>query len=134
MSINSPIQVTVSDRFATEIRQLAKRYRRIRLDIQPVINQLEAGELPGDQIPGMDYTLFKVRVKNSDAQRGKSGGYRVIYYLKTVTLIILVTIYSKSDKSDITATEVREIITRAEAEFSNTKDVSEDSQIPGQET
>jgi mRNA-degrading endonuclease RelE of RelBE toxin-antitoxin system len=134
MSINSPIQVTVSDRFATEIRQLAKRYRRIRLDIQPVIDQLEAGELPGDQIPGIDYTLFKVRVKNSDAQRGKSGGYRVIYYLKTATLIILVTIYSKSDKSDITATEVREIITRAEAEFSTTKDVSEDSQIPGQET
>lgn len=47
MSINSPLQVTVSDRFATETRQLAKRYRRIRLDIQPVIDQLEAGELPG---------------------------------------------------------------------------------------
>jgi hypothetical protein len=41
MSINSPIQVTVSDslfetlreRFATEIRQLAKRDRRICLEI-----------------------------------------------------------------------------------------------------
>ncbi len=134
MSIDSPIQVSVSDRFAIEIRQLAKRYRRIRLDIQPIIDQLEAGELPGDQIPGMDYTLFKVRVKNSDAQRGKSGGYRIIYYLKTATQILLVTIYSKSDKSDITAAEVREIIARAEAEFSSTKDVSEDSTIPGQET
>lgn len=134
MSIDSPIEVTVSDRFAIEIRQLARRYRRIRLDIQPIIDQLEAGELPGDQIPGMDYTLFKVRVKNSDAQRGKSGGYRIIYYLKTATQILLVTIYSKSDKSDITAAEVREIIARAEAEFSSTKDVSEDSKIPGQET
>ena len=134
MSIDSPIEVTVSDRFATEIRQLARRYRRIRLDIQPVIDQLEAGELPGDQIPGIDYTLFKVRVKNSDAQRGKSGGYRIIYYLKTATQILLVTIYSKSDKSDITAAEVREIIARAEAEFSSTKDVSEDSKISGQET
>jgi mRNA-degrading endonuclease RelE of RelBE toxin-antitoxin system len=123
MSINSPIQVTVSDRFATEIRQLAKRYRRIRLDIQPIIDQLEAGELPGDQIPGMDYTLFKVRVRNSDAQRGKSGGYRIIYYLKTVTQILLVTIYSKSDKSDITAAEVQEIVTRAETEFSDPKNV-----------
>ena len=123
MSIDSPIQVTVSDRFAIEIRQLAKRYRRIRLDIQPIINQLEAGELPGDQIPGMDYTLFKVRVKNSDAQRGKSGGYRIIYYLKTATQILLVTIYSKSDKPDITAAEVQEIITRAETEFSGTKNI-----------
>ncbi|KPQ39267.1 MAG: Cytotoxic translational repressor of toxin-antitoxin stability system [Phormidium sp. OSCR] len=93
MSTNSPIQVLVSDRFVTEIHQLAKRYRRIRLDVQPVIDQLEAGELPGNQIPGMDYTLFKVRVKNSDAQRGKRGGYRIIYYLKTETQILLVTIY-----------------------------------------
>lgn len=45
MSINSPIQVTLSHRFATETHQLTKRYRRTRLDIQPVIDQLEAGEL-----------------------------------------------------------------------------------------
>jgi len=125
MSIDPPVQVRVSDRFATEIRQLAKRYRRIRLDIQPVIYQLEAGDLPGDQIPDMDYTLFKVRVRNRDAQRGKSGGYRVIYYLKTATQILLVTIYSKSDKSDIAAADVREIITRAEAEFSCTKNIED---------
>lgn len=117
MSIDPPIQVSVSDRFADEVHQLAKRYRRIRIDIQPIIEQLEAGELPGDQIPGMNYTLFKVRVKNSDAQRGKSGGYRIIYYLKTETQILLVTLYSKSDKSDVTADEVRDIITRAEAQF-----------------
>jgi len=36
---------------------------------------------------------IKVRLRNSDAQRGKSGGYRVIYYLKTKAKIILVTIY-----------------------------------------
>ena len=65
----------------------------------------------------MNYTLFKVRVKNSDVQKGKSGGYRIIYYLKTEKQILLVTIYSKSDKPDITVDEVREIITRAEAEF-----------------
>jgi mRNA-degrading endonuclease RelE of RelBE toxin-antitoxin system len=117
MSIEPPIQVSISDRFADEVRQLAKRYRRIRLDVQPIIEQLESGELPGDQIPGMDYTLFKVRVKNSDARRGKSGGYRIIYYLKTDTQILLVTLYSKSDKPDVTADEVREIITRAETQF-----------------
>jgi mRNA-degrading endonuclease RelE of RelBE toxin-antitoxin system len=128
MSIDPPVQVRVSSRFATEIRQLAKRYRRIRLDIQPIIDQLEAGDLPGDQIPGMDYTLFKVRIRNSDAQRGKSGGYRVIYYLKTATQILLVTIYSKSDKSDIAAADVREIITQAEAEFSGTKNIEDHDQ------
>ncbi|KAM3114167.1 hypothetical protein [Phormidesmis sp. 146-33] len=50
MSIDSPIEVRVSDRFESEVRQLGKRYHRIRLDIQPIIDQLESGELPGDQI------------------------------------------------------------------------------------
>ncbi|KAM3110861.1 type II toxin-antitoxin system RelE/ParE family toxin [Phormidesmis sp. 146-20] len=133
MSIDSPIEVRVSDRFESEVRQLGKRYRRIRLDIQPIIDQLESGELPGDQIPGMNYTLFKVRVKNSDVQRGKSGGYRIIYYLKTEVQILLVTIYSKSDKSDIAADEVREIITRAEAQFNSLDDRSENRETLDQE-
>lgn len=125
MLIDPPIQVSISDRFASEVRQLAKRYRRIRIDIQPIIEQLEAGELPGDQIPGMNYALFKVRVKNSDTQRGKSGGYRIIYYLKTETQILLVTLYSKSDKSDVTVDEVRDIISRAEAQFNALEKSSE---------
>jgi len=127
MSSNPSVQVSTTDRFEAEVRQLGKRYRRIRLDIQPLIEQLESGELPGDQIPGMDYLLFKVRVRNSDAQRGKSGGYRVIYYLKTTAQILLVTLYSKSDKADITAAEVREILTRVEAQFNHPEDTSEDS-------
>lgn len=129
MSINPPIEVRTSERFDREIRQLAKRYRRIRIDIQPIIDQLEAGELPGDQIPGMDYTLFKVRIKNSDVQKGKSGGYRIVYYVKTATNILLITLYSKSDKSDITADEVREIISRAEAQFNASQETSNPSEI-----
>ena len=116
MSINPSVQVSTSDRFESEIRQLGKRYRRIRMDIQPIIEQLKAGEILGDQIPNMDCDLFKVRIKNSDARRGKSGGYRIIYYLKTEDHILLVTIYSKSDKPDVPATEIRELIKRAESE------------------
>lgn len=117
MSIKPSIEVRTSNRFEREVRQLAKRYRRI----QPIIDQLESGELPGDQIPSMNYILFKVRVRNSDVQKGKSGGYRIVYYVKTETQILLVTLYSKSDKPDITADEVREIITRAETQFNNSE-------------
>lgn len=71
----------------------------------------------------MDYTVFKVRIKNSSIHKGKSGGYRVIYYLKTSDQILLVTMYSKSDQSDITAAEVREILTRAEVQLPDSEDV-----------
>ncbi len=125
MSIEPLVQVTFSDRFENDIRRLDKRYRRIRLDIQPLIERLESGELLGDQIPGMDYAVFKVRIKNSSVQRGKSGGYRVVYYLKTRNQILFVTMYSKSDQSDITATEVPEILTRAEAELTDSEGIAE---------
>jgi mRNA-degrading endonuclease RelE of RelBE toxin-antitoxin system len=59
------------------------------------------GGIPGDQIPDVGYSVYKVRLSNRDAQRGKSGGYRVIYYLKTPQRIILIDIYSKSDQVDI---------------------------------
>jgi mRNA-degrading endonuclease RelE of RelBE toxin-antitoxin system len=117
MSIEPILKLFFSDRFKKDIRKLGKRYRSIRLDLQPLIEQLEAGESPGDQISDTDHIIFKVRVKNSSIQRGKSGGYRVIYYVKTNIQIILLTIYSKSDQSSIEASEVREIILEAEAQL-----------------
>ena len=110
--MNNLIQIEASLIFQKNIRNLAKKYRNIRQDIQPIINQLEQGELLGDQISGIGYPVFKLRVKNSDIQKGKSGGYRLIYYLKTSTGIVLLTIYPKSEQSDIEADEIRDIITK----------------------
>ncbi len=108
------MNVNYSDAFKRQVRRLARKYRSIRADLQPLINQLEAGEVPGDQIQGIGHTIYKVRVKNSDASRGKSGGYRVIYYLHTAESILLVTIYSKTEQSDIKAAELVEIICQEE--------------------
>ncbi len=79
-------------------------------DIKPIVDALIKGETPGDQITGTNYTLYKVRAKNSDSQRGKSGGYRVIYYLRTKTKCILVTLYSKSDQGDISLDELKHLL------------------------
>lgn len=108
------VQVEASQTFRRNLRTLAKKYRSIQSDIQPVIEQLERGELPGDQIPGIGDAVFKLRVRNSDIQKGKSGGYRLIYYVKTATGIILLTIYAKSEQVDIAADDIRAIITNYE--------------------
>jgi mRNA-degrading endonuclease RelE of RelBE toxin-antitoxin system len=115
MSNNSPIQIALTPRFQRDLRDLAKRYRSIRLDLQPLIEQLQSGETPGDRVTGIKYQIFKVRLKNSNIQKGKSGGYRVIYYLKTETEIILATIYSKSDLSDVSNQVIEEAIAQYEA-------------------
>jgi len=110
------IEIRFTPEFKRALRTLAKKYRRIRDDVQPVIDTLQAGELPGDQIPGVGYTIFKVRVPNRDRAKGKSGGYRIIYYLKTGTEIILVTIYSKTEQADISAAQIRRIVGAFQAE------------------
>jgi hypothetical protein len=55
-----------------------------------------------------------LRVRNSDTQKGKTGGYRLIYYVKTKTGIILLTVYAKSAQVDIAAEDIRNIITEYE--------------------
>jgi hypothetical protein len=44
-------------------------------------------------------------------------GYRVIYYMETADKHILVTLYSKSDQSDIPAEEVVRIISKYESQL-----------------
>ena len=114
----SPIQIALTPRFKKDLRELAKRYRSIRTDLQPLIEQLQAGEILGDRIAGVKYQVFKVRLKNTNIQKSKSGGYRVIYYLKTDKEIILTTIYSKSDLSDVSNEIIIEAIAQYEQEIS----------------
>ena len=51
-----------------------------------------------------------MRAKNSNIQKGKSGGYRIIYLLESKTSILLLTIYSKSEQEDITTEQVKRIL------------------------
>ena len=110
------IEIALTLRFQKDLRDLVKRYRSVRKDLQILIEQLQSGEIPGDELMGAKYQLFKVRIKNSDTRKGKSGGYRVIYYLKTSQAIILVTIYSKSDFSDVSSETIEEAIAQYEQE------------------
>ncbi|MFM7886068.1 MAG: type II toxin-antitoxin system RelE/ParE family toxin [Pseudanabaena sp.] len=89
------------------------RYRKIQSDIQPIIEQLQNGNLIGDQISGLESTIFKVRAKNSDIPTGKSGGYRLIYQVVSPELILLLLIYAKSDQADVSLEEIEDAISKA---------------------
>ena len=72
------IHVEFTPEFKRNIRRLSRKYRRILSDVAPVIEQIEQGETPGDQIQRTGHSVDKVRIRNSDAQRGKRGGYRML--------------------------------------------------------
>jgi len=74
-----------------------------------VIEQIQKGNFVGEPKTG-DHIIFKVRVRNRDIRKGKSSGYRLIYYAKTEKKVILITIYSKTEQSDITSDQIRGIL------------------------
>lgn len=109
-SDEAPVRVEFTPEFKRNVRTLSRKYRHIRTDVEPVINQLQTGDFVGDQITGTRFVVFKIRVKNSDISKRKSAGYRLIYSISEPDLIILLTIYSKLDQADITADQIRRII------------------------
>ena len=115
MSIDgNTVEVNLTPQFRKDLKNLAKRYRSIRKDLEPLIAELQSGKTPGERLQGLNYQVFKVRLKNSDIQKGKSAGYRVIYYLQTQTVVVLVTIYSKSDLSDVSNQIIEQAIRQYE--------------------
>jgi mRNA-degrading endonuclease RelE of RelBE toxin-antitoxin system len=118
MQNNSSLRnIDLTPEYKRNLKDLAKKYRNIRSDTQPLIMALQKGDVLGDRISGFgsDIYVYKVRVKYSNIQKGKSGGYRLIYHVQGSTIIIMMTIYTKSEKEDISAKRIREIL----AEYEN---------------
>ena len=114
MSEQPAISLKATREFQKKIRSLTKRYRHIQADLQPILEKLSQGEVLGDRIIGTQAVVYKLRVKNSDVQKGKSGGYRLIYWLQTSDSIVLLDIYSKSDQDNIAVATIQKIIENCE--------------------
>jgi mRNA-degrading endonuclease RelE of RelBE toxin-antitoxin system len=111
-----PERIFFTNEFKRNLRQLLKKYRNIRSDIQPLLNELSQGQTPGDRIPGTAFEIFKVRLPNSDSRRGKSGGYRIVYHHTIDDTIILITVYSKTEQSDISPQAIESVINTYETQ------------------
>lgn len=109
-----PTRVDTHPTFRKRTRRLRHRFPSIHVDLRPLFQQLRRDERPGQRIPGVGYTVYKVRLPNRAARRGKSGGFRVIYYAQLRDRVTLLTIYSKTDEDDISIAEIRQLALEAE--------------------
>lgn len=110
---NNLNSIRFADEFEKELYRLSKKYRHIKKDIKPIIDELEQGNLSGNRLSGFasDIYIYKVRAKNSNVKKGKSGGYRLIYLVESEkSSILLLTIYSKSEQADISNKQLKSII------------------------
>lgn len=69
---------------------------------------LETDQRPGELMPNVGYDrVFKVRLRNRSARRGKRGGFRVVYYEQVSDQVFLLLIYSKSEIDNIPSVDIR---------------------------
>lgn len=120
-------KVTLARSFTRAAKTLRKKYPHVSEDVQPLIRQLEKGETPGDRLKGLEHIVYKTRLPNRDSQRGKSSGYRVIYYLRTESGVLLLLIYSKSEMTDVPTEVILKTIEEAEREFNEQSPDEEDT-------
>ena len=101
-------KVELSDNFKKEAKRLVKKYRSLKSEIAGLITELEANPTKGTPL-GND--IYKIRLAIASKGKGKSGGARVLTFIKvTDTMVILFSIYNKGDKDAISDKEVTELI------------------------
>ena len=102
-------------RFTDEVRRLSKKYPHLENDLKNFYPDfLDNPLLRADAIPGFERKLWKIRVRSTDQQRGKSGGFRVIFYVheSRPEAVHLLTIYPKSEREDLSGKELLELYKR----------------------
>lgn len=105
-----PTVVNISPEAQKDVKSLKRKYPAVISQLRQLIDQLENDERPGDKVPGVGHDVYKVRLTNPSAQRGKSGGFRVIYYVQPVDSVFLLRVYSKTEQDDIRAEEIRRVV------------------------
>jgi hypothetical protein len=65
----------------------------------------------GASIPRFENKVFKYRQKSTDQRRGAQSGFRIIgYYDKETNTLYPIFIYPKSERSDIDAETIKELV------------------------
>lgn len=93
--------------FDKQAKRLAKKYPSLKKDLMELLKSLTNNP---EQGTALGNGFYKIRVAISSKGKGKSGGARVITYVKvTATTVYLTSIYDKSEKSAITDKELKQI-------------------------
>lgn len=99
------MKVIKSAHFEKEYLALEKKFRKISEDIESFerYSHRELGTSLGSH-------LYKFRLKNSSIPTGQRWGFRIIWLLLNEDTFLLLSIYSKTEKENITDKEIEKIL------------------------
>lgn len=102
------VEVVVTANFKRRYKPLAKRHRSLEEDLLELIASLEEDPKQGTPV-GKD--CYKIRLAIRSKGGGKSGGARVITYVRLLkSKVYLLTIYDKADQASLTQKELLELL------------------------
>jgi mRNA-degrading endonuclease RelE of RelBE toxin-antitoxin system len=101
-------KVELTDHFKKEAKRLLKKYRSLKTELADLFDLLAQNPTLGTPL---SQEVYKIRLAISSKGKGKSGGARVITYVKTSNNIVLIlTIYNKGETDSITDSEIKALI------------------------
>ena len=99
--------IKLTNDFKNNFKKLNKKYKSIKNDINTLVFELKKNPKIWKDLWNW---LYKIRIKNSDNNKWKSWWYRTITYYNDLDIVVLLTIYSKSEKENIFEKELLEIL------------------------
>jgi len=100
--------IEITDNFKKEAKRLVKKYKSLKSEIADLISELETNPTKGTPL-GND--IYKIRIAIKSKGKGKSGGARVLSFVKAAqSKVLLFSIYNKGDKDSVSDKEIKELI------------------------
>ena len=125
------VNVVTTENFRREAKKLLKKFHSLKRELQELTTQLQKEPRSGTKI-GED--TYKIRLAVKSKGKGKSGGMRVITYVdvevklkeEELTVVYLMSIYDKSDTSNISDKLLKQLIKEVQESVEDKED-QEDS-------
>ncbi|MBS1559448.1 MAG: type II toxin-antitoxin system RelE/ParE family toxin [Bacteroidetes bacterium] len=101
-------EVIFTEPFEKKAKRLIKKYPSFRKELNNLTDSLAQNPELG---VALGNNCFKIRVAIKSKGKGKSGGARVITFLRTITQkIYLIDVYDKSEQSTISDKELKLLV------------------------
>ncbi len=101
-------KVEVTDNFRKEAKKLIKKYASLREEITELGKLLAENPMLGTPLGS---NVYKIRLSIASKNKGKSGGARVISFVKIIEdTVFLLSIYNKGDRDNISNEEIEELL------------------------
>ena len=101
-------KIELTDNFKNEAKKLIKKYASLRTEIIELGEELAENPTSGTPL-GND--VYKIRLAIASKNKGKSGGARIISFVKIIDeTVYFLSIYNKGNKDSISDKEIEELI------------------------